>query len=84
MLENLDTGSGHSKLVGYASDGFGLYGTRGTNGETVNNSDLDECHGHTHKVKFNGKKQRIYHYHLTAEYPYTIGCYRGTPVSTNG
>jgi len=84
LLADLDTGSGHSSLVGYAADGFGIYGTRGTNGVEVNNSDLDECHGHTHKVKFNGKKQKIYHYHLTTEYPYTIGCYKGTPVTTNG
>lgn len=84
VLDDLDTGSGHSNLVGYAADGFGIYGTRGTNGVDVNNADLDECHGHTHKVKFNAKLQKIYHYHLTAEYPYTIGCYKGTPVSTNG
>ena len=50
VLADLDTGSGHSKLVGYAADGFGVYGTRGTNGEDVNNSDLDECHGHSHQV----------------------------------
>lgn len=84
VIADLDSGSGHSALVGYAADGFGIYGTRGTNGEDLNNSDLDECHGHTHKVKFNAKLQKIYHYHATAEYPYTIGCYRGTPVSTNG
>ncbi len=80
VLEDLDTGTGHSNLVGYAADGFGIYGTRGTNGVDLNNSDLDECHGHTHKVKFNGKLQKIYHYHLSAEYPYTLGCYKGTPA----
>ncbi len=84
VLEDLDQGTGHSKLVGYAADGFGIYGPRGTNGEDVTDADLDECHGHTHTVKWNGKKVKIYHYHATSEYPYTIGCYRGTPVTTNG
>jgi len=84
VLDQLDAGTGHSKLVGYAADGFGIFGPRGTNGEAVTDADLDECHGHIHKVKFNGKTQKIYHYHATAEYPYTVGCYRGTPVATNG
>lgn len=25
----------------------------------------------------------MYHYVLTLEYPYTIGCFRGTPVRAN-
>jgi hypothetical protein len=32
---------------------------------------------------FNGKKQRIYHYVLNNEYPYSIGCFRGTPQPFN-
>jgi len=84
VLDKLDSGNGHSKLVGYAADGFGIYGPRGTNGKDVTDADLDECHGHTHTVKFSGKKQKIYHYHATAEYPYTLGCYKGTPTTTNG
>ena len=84
VLERLDTGTGHSKLVGYAADGFGMYGSRGTNGKDVTDADLDACHGHTHKVKFNGKTQKIYHYHATSEYPYTMGCYKGTPITSNG
>ena len=84
VLQRLDNGSGHSKLVGYAADGFGMYGPRGTNGKDVTDADLDACHGHTHTVKFNGKTQKIYHYHATSEYPYTIGCYKGTPVTSNG
>ena len=83
VLDRLDAGSGHSKLVGYATDGFGIYGPRGTNGKNVTDADLDACHGHTHTVKFNGKMVKVYHYHATAEYPYTIGCYKGTPVSSH-
>ena len=78
VIANLDSGSGHSKLVGWALDGFGIYGPRGTDGEELTAADLDECHGHEHKVKFDGKKQKIYHYHATVDYPYTVGCYHGT------
>ncbi len=70
----------HSKLVGWALDGFPIYGPRGEDGEELTNDDLDVCHGHTHKVKLDGEKVRTYHYHGTAEYPYTVGCFRGTPV----
>lgn len=71
-----DAGRGHSRLVGYALDGFGIHGPRGTDGRRLTNAQLDACHGHTHAV--NGT--RTYHYHATAEYPYTLGCFRGTPV----
>jgi YHYH protein len=74
-----DPGSGHSSLMGYALDGFGLYGKRGENGKMVTDADLDACHGHTHQIVWNGKTVSLYHYHATDEYPYTLGCYRGTP-----
>ena len=68
----------HSRLVGWALDGFGIYGPRGEDGEELSNDDLDVCHGHTEKVKLDGEKVKTYHYHGTAEYPYTVGCLRGT------
>jgi len=74
-----DEGAGHSSMVGYAFDGFGLYGLRGEDGRVLTNADLDECHGHTHEIVWDGKRMSLYHYHATAEYPYTIGCYRGKP-----
>lgn len=67
--------------VGYALDGFGIYGVHGEDGNEIHNADLDACHGHTATVVWNGHRQRIYHYHMTHEYPYTLGCYTGTPVS---
>ena len=70
-VPTLDTG--HSGLVGYIRDGFGIYGYKGGGGEELSNDDLDECHGHSHAPIG-------YHYHATIEYPYTIGCYRGTPI----
>ena len=68
-------------LLGYAADGFGIYGVRGVNGETLTNADLDECHGHTHAITWNGATVTLYHYHATYEFPYTLGCFRGTPVN---
>lgn len=77
-----DAGTGHSALVGYALDGFGIYGVRGENGETLTNADLDQCHGHTHVIEWDGQQVEMYHYHMTNEYPYTIGCFMGTPVAS--
>lgn len=74
-----DPGSGHSARLGYARDGFGIYGERGENGEVLTDADLDECHGHTHAIDWDGATVTMYHYHATREYPYTLGCYRGTP-----
>jgi hypothetical protein len=79
-LDKRDPGQGHSALLGYALDGFGIYGHRLEGGKIATNQDLDVCHGHTHEIEWDGKKTTLYHYHATWEYPYTIGCYRGTPV----
>jgi len=67
-----------SGLVGFAFDGFPIYGPRGKDGRLLTNKDLDVCHGTTSKVKLDGKKQRIYHYVATKEFPYVVGCFRGT------
>jgi hypothetical protein len=72
----------NSNLVGYAADGFGIYGFNGDKQYT--NADLDECHGLTSEVLWNGQLTTIYHYQATHEFPYTIGCYRGTPVKIAG
>jgi hypothetical protein len=46
----------------------------------VVNDDLDECHGHTHDIEWDGEIRDMYHYHVNNEYPYSIGCFRGTPI----
>lgn len=75
----------HSALMGYAFDGFGIFGYYGENGELMSNETLDECHGHTHEISWDGELVEMYHYHATYEYPYTIGCFRGTPsISMRG
>ncbi len=72
----------HSELLGYALDGFGIFGKYGENGEELTDADLDDCHGHTHTISWDGKQVSMYHYHATAEYPYTVGCFRGTQIAT--
>jgi hypothetical protein len=74
-----DTTSGHSALVGYAFDGFGIYGYYGEDGKELTNEDLDACHGHTHMIEWDGQLVEMYHYHATHEFPYVVGCFKGTP-----
>lgn len=74
--------NGKATLVGYALDGYGIYSLRDAQGRAYRNADLDACHGTTGTVMWNGRKQRVYHYVLTSEYPYTIGCFHGTAVRT--
>ncbi len=71
--------SGHSSLVGYAFDGYGIYGYYGEDGAEVENEDLDECHGHTHMIEWDGQMVEMYHYHATHEFPYVVGCFHGEP-----
>ena len=79
-----DTGpkSGPSSLFGYALDGYGIYGPRDEHGKTLSTADLDACHGRTSRVKWHGRYRRIYHYVATADFPYLVGCYRGTPITS--
>jgi YHYH protein len=68
----------HSPLLGYALDGFGLYGARGENGNVLTNNDLDKCHGHTSNALDRlGNSVNGYHYHINNEFPYTLGCFKG-------
>lgn len=78
-MEDVEAGTGHSMLLGYALDGFGLYGKYGDDGHEMTNDDLDACHGHSGVVEWNGELVEMYHYHLTDEYPYSVGCFSGTP-----
>ena len=63
-----DPGEGHSPLIGFAFDGYALYGLNDENGKPP--TDLDRCNGHT-------DPERGYHYHATKGSPYLLGCYRG-------
>ncbi len=77
VLESLDSGTGPSKLIGYAVDGFGIYGPRDENGNELSSADLDACHGRVSAVEWDGKTVEMYHYVATLDFPYTVGCLRG-------
>jgi len=84
-----DEGTGHSPLVGYSLDGYGIYGHRGEDGAALTNDDLDECHGHTHEVEWDGESVEMFHYHATWAYPYAVGCFHAEqavqqPLRTGG
>ena len=72
--------TGSNTLVGYALDGFGIYSAYDENGRELTDADLDECHGRVSRIVWDGRETTMYHYVLTREYPYTIGCFRGTPL----
>jgi hypothetical protein len=73
----------NSTLLGYALDGYGIYGPW-YGGKVLTTADLDACHGITSVVNWQGKNVSIYHYVSTYDFPYTLGCYHGTPVKTAG
>jgi hypothetical protein len=71
-----------STLVGYALDGYGIYIERDARGNLPTDADLDSCHGRTSTVMWDGRQLSIYHYDATVEYPYSVGCFRGTPIQS--
>jgi hypothetical protein len=64
----------HSPLIGYAFDGFAIYGPNGEGGKPP--TDLDECNGHSDST-------RGYHYHVTNKFPYILGGFRGMVERSN-
>ncbi len=76
-LEDAPAEGEHSALMGYALDGFGIYGKHGEEGTELHTQDLDICHGHTHEIAWDGEIKEMYHYHFTEDYPYSLGCFMG-------
>jgi hypothetical protein len=76
QLHDISTPASHGPLIGYAADGFGIYGYGDWSGTPV----LDQCHGHFGRVP--GGNAVVYHYHAEDEYntkgqphkPYYMGC----------
>ncbi|WP_040523334.1 YHYH protein [Aliiglaciecola lipolytica] len=67
--ETLLQSDNHASLLGYALDGYGIYGMRNLAGEE--DYDLDECRGHS-------DESRGYHYHsASAGENMFIGCFHG-------
>lgn len=77
----LTQAKGKESLLGFLLDGFPVYGPE-ENGVAVQNSDLDEFHGHTHATL--DYPDGIYHYHVTSEDPYINGSgFYGTAGTAN-
>jgi len=70
----------NNALVGYALDGFGIFSPYDEDGKELSTKDLDECHGRTSPIIWDGKRVTMYHYVLTRDYPYSISCFRGVPA----
>jgi hypothetical protein len=97
ILATASCGFAQSKIVGYAIDGFPIYGASSsiksgyvktgnpkTNSWTAytykassSKNVLDKCNGRT-------EADGSYAYHATSTFPYTIGCFKGTPVTQQG
>lgn len=57
-------------FIGFAIDGLPIYGPNASDkAELLRSADLDLCHGRY----VNG----LYRYHITLDFPYALGCYRG-------
>ena len=74
----------HATQVGWALDGYGIYVEYNSKGQLLTNASLDGCHGRKSTVVWHGKAQSIYHYDMTFEFPYTVGCFRATPTNFFG
>ena len=68
--------------VGWAFDGYGMYVEYASSGNLLTNASLDACHGRTSVVPWHGELVSMYHYDMTIEFPYSVACYHGTPIST--
>jgi hypothetical protein len=75
-----DEGDGHSPLIGWAFDGFPIYGpyeTKGVMAKDCTENPLNEFNIHYDDI-------RGWHYHVTpGKFPYVIGGYWGEPDPRN-
>ncbi|WP_010586622.1 YHYH protein [Schlesneria paludicola] len=78
-----DNGKQHSPVIGFAFDGFPVYGPYESAGVLAKDLDadsgkgLDVCNGHSDEI-------RGYHYHVTpGRFPYILGGYSGVVEPSN-
>ncbi|MFM7973905.1 MAG: YHYH protein [Pirellula sp.] len=77
----IDDGKSHSPIIGFAFDGYPLYGPYESDNkmamELTGEQALDACNGHS-------DSSRGYHYHVTpSRFPYILGGYAGEVEPTN-
>lgn len=76
-----DEGKRHSPILGFAWDGFPVYGPHESDGvmakDLTGENALDVCNGHS-------DPERGYHYHVTpGKFPYLLGGYHGVVERSN-
>ena len=62
------------EFLGFALDGYPIYGPLTSGGHVLTTADLDTCHGQT--------RDGAYEYRITYDFPYVLGCYRGEVSQT--
>lgn len=68
-------------VLGFALDGFPITGPVQADGSYLTTDALDECHGTTSTIMLDGKAVSTYHYVMTKDFPYSVSCFKGKPVS---
>lgn len=72
--------AGVDTVIGWALDGFPITGPTVSEGNVLTTADLDECHGLVSEVLIDGEPVTTYHYVMTQEFPYSVSCFRSTPM----
>lgn len=80
-LSSCITDVNETTVIGYALDGFPITGPKVADNKYLTTEDLDECHGITSSIMVDGKETTTYHYVMTEDFPYSVSCFRGKPVS---
>ena len=62
----------HSKQIGWSFDGYQI---KGLADRKKHLPSLDVCNGHNHDDS--------YHYHVTRDFPFFMGCYKAKPEASN-
>ena len=69
-----------SKVIGFALDGYPITGPKVGDNNILTTDDLDECHGIVSAIELDGKTVTTYHYVMTQDFPYSVSCFRATPI----
>ena len=77
-LTEVEPNASYTRLLGYALDGFPVYGPLNPDGSTP---ELDDYNGEYSPTP--EYPNEIYHYHVTDDPPYLIGAFIGTPGSVD-
>ncbi|MBX9765129.1 YHYH protein [Patescibacteria group bacterium] len=68
-------------VLGFAFDGFPITGPKVAENKYLTTEDLDICHGIESEIMLDGKRTKTYHYVMTQDFPYSVGCFRGKPAT---